>query len=334
VKILVIQPAFIGDVIMTTGVLEKLHHTYPAAKIDYLVRKGNEDLLKDHPYLHEVLVWDKSRNKYSNLWKMMRKVRSGHYEYVINVHRFITTGLISVFSGAKHTHGFENNPLSFLYSKRYPYEVGKGKHEFERNHELIREITDDHVAKSRLYPSKADFAAVEKYKHDTDSNTPLRYITIGPASVWFTKQFPTETWIEWIKTCHNKAIRIYLLGGPGDAPLCERMRAACPEADVVNLAGKLSLLESAALMASSEMNYANDSGPMHMASAMNAPITAIFTSTAPILGFTPRSDRTIIVEANVKLDCRPCGLHGHKVCPKKHFKCALLIRPEDVPVVK
>jgi ADP-heptose:LPS heptosyltransferase len=329
-KILVIQPAFLGDTILTTSVLEKLHHTYPAAKIDYLVRKGHEDLFKDHPYLHELLVWDKSRNKTGNLFRMISKIRQGKYDYVINTHRHMSSGLMTAFSGAQQTLGFEDNPLSFLFSKRFPHALGNGKHEIERNQELIREITDDHVAKPRLYPSKADYASIEKYK---STGTAGPYLVLAPASVWFTKQFPAEKWIEWINACHDKKIKIFLLGAKIDKVLCDKIKAACPETDITNLSGNLTMLESAALMAGALMNYANDSAPMHFASAMNAPVTAIYTSTIPKFGFGPLSDIRFVVETKEALKCRPCGVHGLSACPEKHFKCALGIRKEDIPLV-
>ncbi len=332
-KILVIQPAFIGDVILATGVLEKLHHTYPAAKIDMLIRKGNEELLGNHPFLHELLVWDKTSNKTGNLFRMIRKLRIAQYDYVINIHRHLSSGILTAFSGAKQTIGFDSNPLSFMFSKQVPHEIGNGKHEIERNNQLIREICDDHAAKPKLYPSKADYAAVEKYKSGGESGKAFRYITISPASVWFTKQFPKEKWIEWINTCHPKSIRIYLLGAAGDYSLCEAIKSACPGADIVILAGKISLLESAALLSAAAMNYTNDSAPMHLASAMNANTTAIFASTVPAFGFGPLSDHHFIVQTREKLECRPCGLHGFKACPKQHFKCALGILKEDLPVV-
>jgi len=333
VKILVIQPAFIGDVILATGVLEKLHHTYPAAKIDMLIRKGNEGLLHNHPFLHEPLIWDKTHNKTGNLFRLIRKLRASRYDYVINIHRHLSSGLLTAFSGAKQTIGFDSNPLSFLFSKHVPHEIGNSKHEIERNNQLIREICDDHTAKPRLYPSKADYAAVEKYKPACESGAAFRYITISPASVWFTKQFPKEKWIEWINACHTKSIRIYLLGAGGDYAICDAIKSSCPDVDIEILAGKLNLLESAALISNAAMNYTNDSAPMHLASAMNANTTAIFASTIPAFGFGPLSDHHFIVQTREKLECRPCGLHGFKACPKQHFKCALGILKEDLPVV-
>ena len=74
-------------------------------------------------------------------------------------------------------------------------------------------------------------------------------------------------------------------------------------------------------MESATRNYVNDSGPLHLASSVNAPVTAFFCSTTPNFGFGPLSENSAIVEVE-NLDCRPCGLHGHKTCPKGHFECA------------
>jgi heptosyltransferase-2 len=75
-------------------------------------------------------------------------------------------------------------------------------------------------------------------------------------------------------------------------------------------------------MAGALMNYMNDSAPMHLASAINAPTTAIFCSTIPAFGFGPLADDRAVIESDQKLACRPCGIHGSKDCPEKHFDCA------------
>ncbi|MGI9138102.1 MAG: glycosyltransferase family 9 protein, partial [Sediminibacterium sp.] len=91
-KILVIQTAFIGDVVLATSLLESLHQELPAAKNDLLVRKGNESLFQGHPFLQEVLIWDKKNNKYQNWLNLLFKIRSNKYEVVINAQRFAATG--------------------------------------------------------------------------------------------------------------------------------------------------------------------------------------------------------------------------------------------------
>ncbi len=106
---LIIQTAFIGDVILATPLIEKLGHCYPQASIDFLLRKGNEDLLKEHPYLRKVLIWDKKQGKYSQLLTTLKSIRLEHYDYVINLQRFFSTGIITALSGAKQTMGFAKN---------------------------------------------------------------------------------------------------------------------------------------------------------------------------------------------------------------------------------
>ncbi|MBY0436238.1 MAG: glycosyltransferase family 9 protein, partial [Cyclobacteriaceae bacterium] len=125
-------------------------------------------------------------------------------------------------------------------------------------------------------------------------------------------------------------LSVFLLGGSKDANLCEEIISNCSSKKISNLAGKLSLLESAALMRDAKMNYVNDSAPLHLASAMNAPVTAVYCSTIPTFGFGPLSDKSFVVETEEKLDCRPCGLHGSKACPKGHFKCATTIGVEKL----
>jgi heptosyltransferase-2 len=118
---------------------------------------------------------------------------------------------------------------------------------------------------------------------------------------------------------------VYLLGGPPDTAACERLARAAGRPGLVNLSGKLSLLASAALMRGAVLNYVNDSAPLHLCSAMDAPVCAIFCSTVPRFGFGPLSTFSRIVEHPGPLACRPCGLHGHARCPLGHFRCALEI---------
>ncbi len=318
-KFLIIQTAFIGDVILASAVIEKLHQKYPDATIDFLLRKGNESLFTKHPLLREVLVWDKKAGKIKNLFKMVLAVRSRKYDYVINLHRYASTGLITAFSRARHTIGFDKNPWSFTFTHTIRHNFSNSTHEIDRNQKLIEFITDDVRQLPRLYPSDSDFNTVKQFKTGT-------YICLAPASVWFTKQFPANQWIDFIKAVINRFDFIYLLGAPGDHTLCDMIQTQCQSTKVINLAGQLSFLQSAALMKDAIMNFVNDSAPMHIASAMNAPVVAVYCSTVPSFGFGPLSARSFIIESTEKLPCRPCGSHGYKACPEGHFRCATTIK--------
>lgn len=323
-KILVIQTAFIGDVVLATALLEKLRSYYPDAAIDFLVRKGNESLLLNNPHLHEVLIWNKKENKQQNLFVVLSRIRKTKYDIVINVQRFFATGLLTAFSGAKKTIGFDKNPLSFLFSKkiRHEFDLQHPKHEVERNNELIKEMTDDRFSRPALYPSTADKEFIQPF-------TPQPFVTMTPSSVWFTKKYPHDKWIDLINS-FDPSYKIYLLGGKDNFEECNSIASAATNKNVEVLAGRLSFLQSAALMQEATMNYVNDSAPLHFASAVNAPVTAIFCSTIPGFGYTPLSDRSFIVETKEHLTCRPCGLHGRKACPLGHFKCAYGIETAQV----
>ncbi|MEO1655044.1 MAG: glycosyltransferase family 9 protein, partial [Bacteroidota bacterium] len=124
--------------------------------------------------------------------------------------------------------------------------------------------------------------------------------------------------------------QVYLLGAPGDQAACDYIAHSSKFPRVRNLAGQLSLLQSAALMEKAQMNYVNDSAPMHLASSRNAPTTVVYCSTVPAFGFGPLSDIAHIIQIEEGLDCRPCGIHGHAACPKGHFRCARDIKPEKL----
>jgi heptosyltransferase-2 len=147
-----------------------------------------------------------------------------------------------------------------------------------------------------------------------------QYVCVAPASVWFTKQLPAAKWMELIDRIPRDH-QVFLIGGPRDAPLCQEIRERTRHPRVEIKAGELTLMESAALISRARMTFTNDSAPLHLASAMNAPVTAAFCSTIPGFGFGPLSDVSHIVETERDMPCRPCGLHGKKACEQGHFLC-------------
>lgn len=339
-QFLIIQTAFLGDAVLVTSTLEKLRAFYPDAGIDLVVRKGNEGLFSHHPFLRTLHVWDKRQGKIRSLFTLIGSIRKQPYDHVINAQRFFSTGLMTVLSGGKETIGFDKNPLSFLFSRKVKHQIPVPKalreqpaksdvaiiHEVDRLNDLIAHLTDGSRPLPRLYPSVTDRekarALQSRWIQDHSS-----YVTIAPASVWFTKQWPESKWIELIRVL-PKERQVFIIGAPGDTELAQRIIAASGRG--VDLTRDLRLLESAALMEGAAMNYVNDSAPLHMASAMNAPVTVVFCSTVPEFGFGPLQENGRVVETSEPLDCRPCGLHGHKACPKGHFKCALGIDAKSV----
>jgi heptosyltransferase-2 len=324
-KVLVIQTAFIGDVVLATALVKKLKSYFPGASIDFLLRKGNEGLLSNNPGINKVLVWNKKEKKIKNLFSILKQIRKEKYDKVINLQRFFSTGFITAFSGATQTVGFDKNPLSFLFNKKVQHVVSSSppyKHEVERNNDLIKDITDAVLNRPELYPGVADFEMVGPF-------TRQPFVTMTPSSVWFTKKYPFEKWIE-LMNGFPAGYTIYLLGGKDNTEECEAIKKQTSRQQVQVLAGRLSFLQSAALMKAASMNYVNESAPLHFASAVNAPVTAVFCSTLPAFGYTPLSDKSFIIETKENLGCRPCGLHGKKKCPEGHFKCGFGIETNSL----
>lgn len=307
-KILIIQTAHTGDVVLATGLIESIKAQIPNAQLDFLVRKGNESLLLENPQINSVLIWDKKKYKYRGLIKLLFAIRKEAYDVVINCQRFAASGILCGCSSASYRIGFRNNPFSFLFTHSVEHKIEKGVHETDRNHALLKilDIRKKHLP--RLYPSKPKI----------ESNTP--YIVIAPASVWYTKQWPEHKWYEFIHAAkHN--FDLFIIGSHAEFELGERLRKQS-EDKVINLCGKISLIEAAGVIMGARMLYCNDSAPLHIASAVGIPAGAVFCSTTPDFGFGPLSKGSSVIECLEKLPCRPCGLHGHRSCPKGHFKCA------------
>lgn len=318
-NILVIQTAFTGDAILGSSLLETLHAAYPQARISYLVRKGNDGLFAAHPFLHELLVWDKSEAKLKNTWRLTRLIRSRKFDLVINLQRFASSGFMAAFSGATAIRGFKKNPFSFLFTQTFPHQMEDGRHEIERNFDLIRDFGIP-IKKPRLYPNQTQIERTKRKKP---------FICLAPASVWATKQWPKAYWVTLIQLLANET-DILLVGGKTDWNLCEEIRKDAKVSGVENKAGEYNLLESTALFAQAMVTVSNDSGPVHMCSAVNAPIIEIYCSTVPLFGFSPLSDAHTVVETEEPLACRPCGLHGKTNCPLGHFTCGNAIQPQRV----
>jgi heptosyltransferase-2 len=315
-KILVIQTAFIGDVILTTPVISELQRLCPNCKIDVLVRKGNEGLLLNNPIINMVFILDKKKNKIVELVRLIKHIRDTKYDEIINLHRYLSSGILTFFGGSKETTGFSSNPLSVFYTRKINHSLNANLHEVDRNLKCIEHYGMYNFIRPSLFPTSLDFEKVKVFTSEV-------YYCLAPSSVWFTKMLPIQKWIELVKILSKKG-KVYLLGGANDYTLCESIIMQSNVSNIENFAGKFSFLESAALMKTATRNFVNDSGPLHICSAMNAPVTAFFCSTILGFGFGPLSEDAKVFEVD-NLTCRPCGVHGHKECPLGHFKCGVEI---------
>lgn len=323
-KILIVQTAFIGDVILATSLIESL-----AAEgygfVDIIIRKGNETLLDNNPHINKRIIWNKKQNKTANLLKIITHIRKEKYDSIINIQRFGSTGLLTALSGARIKSGFKKNPFSFAFNYKTEHEIdlNSNKHEIDRNHLLIKHLVrSEKPLKPKLYPTENDYKFIADYILKP-------FIVIAPGSVWFTKQIPINQWINLLKSIPEN-LNIVFIGSENDINIAKKIILDSGNKNCINLCGQLSFMQSAALMEKAERCIVNDSAPLHIASAMNAKTTAVFCSTVPEFGFGPLADDSKIVEIKEPIPCRPCGLHGKNNCPLGHFDCGNKIKISEI----
>ena len=324
--VVLLQPAFLGDAVLSTALLESWHRRYPDHTLSVFVRKAAAGLFEDHPFLKEVHVWDRTGwQKYPRLLGLSRQLKRARPDVVINLHRYASMALLARQSGAAVITGFMGGTgLHTGRTKLVSHEIGDGRHETERNHSQVEPLLgpwDQQCDVPRLHPSAAHRAAA--------SDWPGGAVILAPASVWATKRWPAEKWAELADACaiRNGGVPVVLLGGKGDAALLNRIAAQCKVAQPAVCAGELNLLGAAALMSEARAVVSNDSAPLHMAGAVGTPVVGVFCSTTPRLGFGAlpgmvSAGRALNVEVEeAKLACKPCGVHGHHACPLRDFKC-------------
>ena len=315
-KVLIIQTAFLGDAVLITSLLEKIRVESPSSTIHLLVRKGLEDIFKAYPQGNFGQVWtyDKS-NKLKSWWALRNELTKEKFDQVFVAQRFFGMGLLSISIGAKKVVGFDKNPLSLFFDEKIKHEFGQGKHETERNTELLASWLGPQVHKPFLNASHLNNLPVDLQAK--------KYLSISPGSVWETKRFPVHKWIEFIRLLPLDQ-EIVLMGSAAEKHLSDEIESAFKGSgrNIHNACGRFNLQEAIAVYQHSQMSFVNDSGPLHICSAVNTPTVAIFCSTIPDFGFGPLAERHKIIEVKEKLACRPCGDHGKKSCPEIHFNCA------------
>jgi len=329
---IIYQTSFIGDTILSTSMIRTIREVDPKGEIVFIGTRRGEEILAHNRDITHFVVYDKrgADRGFSGILKIAARVkkivRDGESVF-FSPHRFLRASVIGFLIGAENRISFRESAASFLYTTTVPYRYGI--HEIERNHELLAayfgmDMLERPPALPKLFPSRSDF---ERVKHFTPSHfhTLKSVVSIAPGSVWPTKRWPVEHFRELIQLLNEDRIGVILIGGDDDRELCLELTTE----RTVSLAGKLSILESAAAISFTDALITNDSAPLHVASAMNVPTIAIFGATTPDLGFGPLAERSVIVE-NLSVTCRPCGRHGGWRCRYGHHECMKSITPDVV----
>jgi heptosyltransferase-2 len=318
-KILIIQTAFLGDVILALPMVQTIKAHLPDALIDFLCIPATEGVLRNHPAINKVIPYDKKGgDKLDKFIEVLSELREIEYDIVISPHRFFRSALLTYYSESKIRIGFEENSLAFLLTNKVKYI--KDKHEIYRNLELVKQIPgleydEKKVSlKPELYPS---IEQKERVRHLVQKSN---LISFAPCSKWFTKQLPIEKAGEIARKLLFNGYNVALLAGERDTDYCNELEGIIKDDSLINLCGKTSPLESYEVMTHSKALITVDSAAQHLGSASGIPIVLIYGSTDISFGFYPLTSKYKIAEID-SLECRPCTDHGRDKCPLGHFKC-------------
>jgi heptosyltransferase-2 len=331
-RILVVQTAFPGDVVLTLPLVQALRKAFPGSEVDLAATPKASQLLTNHPQIGEVIVFDK-RSRDSGLGGLLRtagKIRRKAYGTAIVPHRSLRSAALVLLSRIPTRIGFTTSALSTFLTHRVPYEASA--HEVDRNLSLLGPlgvVTHAPVEYPWLYPSSEDKRKVTSFLENAHLNPTGAFVAVAPGTVWNTKRWPEEHFASLLDLLTGAGYRVVLVGGPEDEQLCNRIAQKNPQGMVVSSAGGFTFLQSAELIGRARLLVSNDSAPVHIASAMHTPVVAIFGATVPGFGFAPYGAAHRIVERS-GLACRPCSIHGGKKCPISTFECMLTIPPQEV----
>jgi lipopolysaccharide heptosyltransferase II len=311
-KILCIKPRGIGDIILSTIVLENLKAALPHSEIHYLTEEFAKRAVENNPYVSKILTFHKK----DFVLSIISKVRKEKYDLVLDLWSNPKTAQITFFSGAKYRAGYSKR------GRKYAYNIlgipgTMGKHAAEDNLVLLKALDIPIISKTIIYnTTQEEKLFADKYINQTIGQSKNTLIGIIPSGGWESKRCDAVKWIEICETIQkNIPCKIIILWGPGDENDVKVISDKLKPSPIV--APKTSFGKLTALIEKCDLVIANDSGPMHATAALNIPTIGIFGPTDPE-AHRPYSDNSSFVIKS-DLHCIKCT---KLVCPYNH-ECML-----------
>jgi len=322
---LVIQTAFLGDVVLTTPLLSALAAQH--GPVDVVTTPVAAPLLETHPAVVQVIPYDKHGGDrgWAGLGRLARQLRNVHYARAYLPHRSLRTAALATLARIPIRRGFSGG-WSFLYTEAIP--KPRTGHETDR----LLTLADGAPAvyPPHLRPTTEDERAASGVWDQIAQRPESPFVALAPGSIWGSKRWP---YYAELAAQLATAVPVVIIGGQDDAGLGDEIQRAAEGGGgrrrVVNACGKLTLRESAALIGRASALVTNDSAPLHLATAMGTRIVALFGPTVTEFGFGPVRAGDVALGMD-GLQCRPCSAHGPPQCPLGHHRCMRELTVEAV----
>lgn len=322
-RILFIRIDRIGDMVLSTPALQALKTRYPNSHLSILASKSNKSILLRNPYVDEILFQNSD-----SVWKLpaflkwLVLLRKTHYNIVIDPMsgHDLKTAIIAYFVRADLRIGYSGYGREVFFSRR-PGEVDNGKHFVDLTLDLVREIgcTNNSIPpKVYLDPHEMDWAASWLQQHNHSTRPPLG---IHPGGYYETQRWPTKYYATLLKMLSSANHKIVLFGGPADKKLVCKIANLSDESPLIFVSPDLR--KTMALMSKLKLIICNNSGPLHIASALNLP-TVSFIGPTNKVRWAPIGKKHTVLQVD-GLECLGCE---QGTCPKGSIDCMWRISPE------
>jgi len=360
-RILLIKLSALGDVVHTVPLLHKLRRRYPAARIDWLVTPGLAELLRHQPAISNVIEFP--RHEWMQPWRLSTykgavclaaALKGARYDLVIDMHGQFRTAFCTLATGASVRIGFDR-PRREVWeashrvlpplARRHAWKGAREGSWLVYTHHIEIPTLEVHAVDRYLRvaamlgidPEPVDFSLVIPDLAISHIDSLLarqaigaRLLTMAPGTIWETKHWRSEGFAQVARHFMRQGFAVVLMGSARERAACEAVAGAAPGA--LNLAGETTVSELAALIRRSTICLTNDSGPMHLAVALDRPVVSVFGPTDPIW-IGPYCRPHAVLQAN--LPCSPCYLralsrcrHGH-ACMRDVSAAAVIDRMES-----
>jgi len=333
-KFLILKPSSLGDVIHTFPVVSSIAGQVPDAVIDWVLRPEYAELVRAHPSVRKVFLFDRDRwSKWSRFLTtfsegidLIRSLRRERYDTVLDLQGLFRSAVIARLSGAEDRIGFANarEGAPFFYHRKVEV-PDLSIHAMDRYGLMLKDLgIDPSLDDAGLrIPAEVD-ASVEALLSGEAAKTGTPLVVLNPNTRWKTKKWLPERFAELAdRLMQSFGAAVVLVGSPGDVHGVSGIESQV-KGRVVNLAGRTSLLQLAALLKRADLMVTCDSGPMHLAAAMGTKVLALFGPTDPVRT-GPYGEGHCVIQAGIP--CVPCLKRD---CPEETTACMAKIKVEEV----
>jgi lipopolysaccharide heptosyltransferase I len=317
-KILVIKPSSLGDIIHSLPFLKALKDNFRDAHIEWVISKNFKDILEGNPLINKLIVFDKdSWKKPGNLLKTIKEMKAlvktlklEHYDLVVDLQGLLRSGLITFFASSPLKVGFKQarEGSRFFYNRKIP--VNSDLHAVDKCLKIAKAIRKEQSTEHRAQNTEKIEFPLYIYKEAKENVRKLlgglkekEYVVIVPSARWETKRWPAGNFSRLIS---KLPVQCVIAGSSADKNVAQKVIDSS-ESSIINLCGRTNLKELIALIAGAKVVVSNDSGPMHIGAALGVPVIALFGPTDPVktgpYGWQGNKNLKVI---RTPIPCSPC----------------------------